>query len=138
MIKRIGHVAFKVTDMERSLKFYCDILGGKKAFSMDQDGKPWIEYVALAEGLYIELFHDGTPRTEDNSDEHLTGFLHTCIEVDDIFEITERVKKNGGTMFVEPLQGCDGNWQAWVIDPDGNRIEFMKLEPNSPQAQFHF
>ena len=31
MIKRIGHVAFKVTDMERSLKFYCDILGGKNA-----------------------------------------------------------------------------------------------------------
>ena len=32
MIKGIGHVAFKVTDMEKSLHFYCDILGGKKAF----------------------------------------------------------------------------------------------------------
>jgi len=139
MYRKIGHVAFKVTDMERSLHFYCDILGGKRAFSMnDQEGNPWIEYVALKNGLFIELFYNGTPRKENNDDEHLTGFLHTCIEVDDIQEITAFVKKNGGTMFTEPLQGCDGNWQAWVIDPDGNRIEFMQLDADSPQATFQF
>ena len=138
MIKGIGHVAFKVTDMEKSLHFYCDILGGKKAFSMDRDGKPWIQYVALADGVFIELFYDGTPRTEKNDDEHLTGFLHTCIEVDDIYEIAEQIKKNGGAMFVEPMKGCDNNYQAWVIDPDGNRIEFMKLEPDSPQSLYRF
>lgn len=138
MMKRIGHVAFKVTDMERSLHFYCDILGGKKAFSMEKDGNPWIEYVALGDGLFFELFHDGTPRTENNDDEHLTGFLHTCIEVDDIHAVTAMIKGNGGTMFVEPLKGCDGNWQAWVIDPDGNRIELMQLEPDSPQSTYRF
>ena len=80
----------------------------------------------------------GTPRTENNDDEHLTGFLHTCIEVDDINAIAEQVKKNGGTMFVEPMKGCDNNYQAWVIDPDGNRIEFMQLEPDSPQSTYRF
>ena len=140
MIKGIGHVAFKVTDMERSMHFYCDILGGKRAFSLEhpQTGEPWIEYVGLADGLFIELFYNGTPRTENNDDEHLTGFLHICVEVDDIFEITDRIKKNGGTMFREPAQGSDNNWQAWVIDPDGNRIELMKLEPNSPQSTFRY
>ncbi|MGI5896472.1 MAG: VOC family protein [Oscillospiraceae bacterium] len=138
MVKRIGHVAFKVTDMERSLAFYCGVLGCKRAFSMDRDGEPWIEYVALADGVFIELFYGGTPRTEDNSDEHLTGYLHACFEVEDIFAVTEQIKKNGGTMFKEPMKGVDNNYQAWIIDPDGNRIEFMQLEPDSPHRRFRF
>ena len=41
-------------------------------------------------------------------------------------------------MFKEPMKGVDNNYQAWIIDPDGNRIEFMQLEPDSPHRQFHF
>ena len=140
MIKGIGHVAFKVTDMERSMHFYCNVLGGKKAFSLPhpETKAPWIEYVGLADGVFIELFYDGTPRTELNEDEHLTGYLHTSIEVDDIHEIVDRVTKNGGTIFMGPLQASDKNWQAWVRDPDGNRIEFMQMDPDSPQCQFKY
>jgi hypothetical protein len=33
----------------------------------------------------------------------------------------------------ETVIGLDGNWQAWVKDPDGNAIEFMQLSEDSPQ-----
>ncbi len=33
----------------------------------------------------------------------------------------------------EPVVGLDGNWQAWVKDPDGNAIELMRLSEDSPQ-----
>jgi lactoylglutathione lyase len=31
--------------------------------------------------------------------------------------------------------GADGNRQAWIADPDGNRIELMEMAPDSLQAQ---
>ena len=33
----------------------------------------------------------------------------------------------------ELVVGLDGNWQAWVKDPDGNAIELMRLSEDSPQ-----
>jgi lactoylglutathione lyase len=35
---------------------------------------------------------------------------------------------------VEPKTGADNNTQAWIHDPDGNKIELMQISPDSPQA----
>jgi hypothetical protein len=35
----------------------------------------------------------------------------------------------------ETVIGLDGNWQAWVKDPDGNEIELMQLSEDSPQRK---
>ena len=56
--------------------------------------------------------------------------------VDDIFAAVEQVRAAGYPIDIEPNQGADFNWQAWVTDPNGIRIELMKIEPQSPQAQF--
>ncbi len=46
MVKGIGHVAFNVKDMERSIAFYENTLGFRKAFSIKkpETGEPWIEW----------------------------------------------------------------------------------------------
>ena len=31
--------------------------------------------------------------------------------------------------------GADGNLQAWIEDPDGNRIELMQMDPNNMQSK---
>ncbi|CAG7628020.1 VOC family protein [Paenibacillus allorhizosphaerae] len=132
MIKRIGHLALTVQDMERSLQFYCGVLGCKKAFELHNDkGEPWIVYIKVCEGQFIELFYGGENKPE--AVPRPIGFNHLCLEVDDIHAIAAHLKKNGITLDVEPKRGKDGNDQCWVKDPDGNRIEFMKLNPGSPQ-----
>ena len=35
----------------------------------------------------------------------------------------------------EPKLGLDHNWQAWISDPDGNKIELMQLAEDSPQRR---
>ena len=47
MITGIGHLAFSITNLERSLNFYCDILGFRQAFQLDREGtpSPWIVYI---------------------------------------------------------------------------------------------
>ena len=41
----------------------------------------------------------------------------------------------GIKLTVEPKLGADNNYQCWIEDPDGNRIEFMQMGPNSMQAE---
>ncbi len=134
MIKGIGHIALKVEDMEKSLHFYCDILGFKHAFEIRNDAEePWIEYLKVAPGQFVELFHGGKNKAEAVND--AIGMDHVCFEVEDIQVIAAQLKKNGVTLDVEPTRGKDRNFQCWAKDPDGNRIEFMQLEPDSPQAK---
>lgn len=130
MIKGIGHSAFVVSDMEKSLNFYCNVLGFKEAFEIkDKDGKPWIRYIKIKDGQFIELFYGNPQEAKGQS------YSHLCLEVDDINQIADQVRSFGIKLDVEPKQGSDLNYQCWTKDPDGNRIEFMQMHTDSPQSK---
>lgn len=137
MLKCIAHGAVTVRDMDESLTFYTKALGFEKAFSIPnpETGAPWIEYLAIGGGQFLELFYGG--KTENPWNSALIGFNHFCMEVEDIYAIAQQIKDAGYVLTTEPKQGADGNWQAWVTDPNGVRIELMKIDPNSPQAKFY-
>lgn len=131
MIKGIAHVAFTVSRMEESLHFYCDVLGFTKAFELQDDkGNPWIVYIKVCEDQFVELFYGSTEENPRQS------YSHLCLEVEDIHQIASRLKECGVVLDSEPRQGKDTNWQCWAKDPDGNRIEFMQMNPASPQKQY--
>ena len=133
VITGIGHVALKVEDMEKSLQFYCDVLGFERAFEIrDDDNNPCIEYIKVVPGQFIELFYGGKNKPEKVPD--AIGHDHLCLVVDDINQTANHLKEKGITLVVEPTQGKDTNYQCWAKDPDGNRIEFMQMMPSSPQA----
>ena len=142
MYQGYGHTAIWVRDMEKSLHFYLDILGFKKAFSMPIDGVPntGTEYLTLANGFFLELFYGGTPHEKEIEPEgvHFTGFSHFCIVVDDMFAFVDAVRSRGGEVRNGPKRGRDGNWQVWMTDPDGIEIEFVQLEPGCKQKQIYF
>lgn len=132
----IAHVAITVKDMKKSLDFYTRVLGFKRAFDIPnpENGKPWIEYLYIADGQFIELFYDGTKDNPWNSE--LRGFNHLCVQVDDIHDVVDRIKKEGVVITDDgPRQGCDNNWQAWIMDPDGVRVELMQIDENSPHVK---
>lgn len=133
MIKGIAHVAYVVTDMKKALHFYCDQLGFEKVFEIrDDDGKPWINYIKVGKNQFIELFY-GNKKAQVQSE---IGFSHLCLEVVDIQAVANDLKKKGITLDVEPKQGKDFNWQCWIRDPDGNKIELMQISEQSPQFKF--
>lgn len=131
----IGHACFVVKDMEASLDFYCQKLGLKLIGIQDNDeGKPWLYYVRIADGVYLELIPDGqgeNPNTGWNS----RGFNHLCLETDNLMEDVESLRAKGVQIDQEPKSSADLNWQAWIHDPDGNKIELMMIDPGSPQAK---
>jgi len=131
----IAHLAITAKDMEKSLDFYTNALGLKKVFEIPEPetGKPWIIYLYVGGRQFIELFYNGS---KDNPwKPELRGFNHLCLEVDDIHTATDKIIKAGYTLDDPPKQGADHNWQAWVKDPDGIRVELMQIDPESPQAK---
>lgn len=133
MIEGFGHVAYVVEDLEESLHFYCDVLGFEKVFTLENDdGSPWLVYIQVGDGQFIELF----PSDEgDEKSRGKIGYDHLCLEVEDIEEIAQKMRNEGVELDSEPTKGEDGNYQCWVKDPDGNRIEFMQMMPDSLQNQ---
>ncbi|MRH41602.1 VOC family protein [Aquibacillus halophilus] len=131
MIKGIGHTAYTVKDMDKALNFYCDVLGFKKVFELDRDGEPWIVYLKICDYQFIELFYGGEKEIE--VDVKTIGYSHLCLEVEDIYQISEHIKSKGVKLDKEPKQGVDMNYQSWVSDPDGNKIELMQYHPECPQ-----
>ena len=136
MVTGLAHAAFNVKDMDKTIAFYENSLGFKRAFSITrpENGEPWIEYIYAGGSQFIELFY-GASKDNPYSDDKI-GFFHICVAVDDIHEIWDRIVKSGAPQDDAPKQGADHNWQCWTHDPDGIKIELMQLDPASPQMQF--
>jgi lactoylglutathione lyase len=132
MITGIGHVAFYVSDLEQSLHFYCDILGFQRAFDLDREGtpSPWIVYLQIAPDHFIELFPGGTGENKTLP----VGYNHFCLTVDDLAATLKELAARGLPISGAPVQASDKNWQYWIQDPDGNRIELMQITSDSPQS----
>ena len=131
MITGIGHAAYGVANLERSLDFYCRGLGLREAFRLYNDrGETWIVYLQVRGLDFIELFPD--PRVRGGAPaEH--AYRHLCLMVDDIQATLAELAGRGVTADGPARQGKDTNWQAWLTDPDGNRIELMQISAQSPQ-----
>ncbi|MCQ2482998.1 MAG: VOC family protein [Clostridia bacterium] len=135
MIKGIGHTAFNVKDMEKSIKFYEKTLGFIKAFDIYNDkDEPWIVYMYAGGTQFVELFY-GATNDVAYSDKN-AGFFHLCLEVDDINEAWKRIVDTGAPQDDAPKQGGDGNWQCWTHDPDGVKLELMQIGETSLQMDF--
>ena len=129
MITDLGHTAFAAYDVKKTLEFYA-LLGVREAFRLHHDdGSLMLVYLHIAGDRFVEVFPGGPPPLADR----VQSFMHVCLITDDIHAVCEHLCTEGVTLDREPVVGVDGNWQAWVKDPDGNAIELMQLSEDSPQ-----
>jgi catechol 2,3-dioxygenase-like lactoylglutathione lyase family enzyme len=129
MIKGLAHVCFRVTDLDRSIDFYRNKLGLTPAFDFRRDnGERFGLYFHVGERTFIELFV-GEPQPRDTQQ----SYQHFCLEVDDLKKTIAQLQAQGVEVTGEKL-GNDHSWQAWIEDPDGNRIELHQYTPESWQA----
>ncbi len=127
---RFLHTMVRVTDLDKSLKFFTEILGLKE--TRRKEYAKWectLVYLA-AEGqdVEVELTYNW------NSDEKYgigRAFGHLAFEVDDIYEVCQRAMDAGIEINVPPRDG----WMAFFRSPDDISIELLqKGEPKAPQA----
>jgi len=129
MIKALAHVCFTVRDLDAAIAFYCDKLGLKKAFDFVNDkGERFGVYLHLGGRNFIELFTGQVAEPAKGQ-----SFRHICIEVDDVAATVADLRAKGVEL-TDPKLGSDQSWQAWLSDPDGNRIELHGYTPASWQT----
>ena len=131
-ITGLGHVAIKVTDLDRSLDYYVNKLGFAEMMRLNKDdGSVWLVYLRITADQYLEVFpgaeNDRAPGWNAN------GLNHVCLTVDNIDPVLAQLAAKGLTLLLPLKTAIDGNRQAWLEDPDGNRIELMEMAPDSLQ-----
>jgi len=127
---RFGHVAFKVTDTERSVRWYSDAFGAKKIYHAEAQGdRPELIFLEFSRGQCVELFTGDKNQLPSPPDP--IGYIHFCLIVDDLKQALEHLDK----MNVRPERKFIGRAAqriAFISDPDGNSIELMEIPPESP------
>jgi lactoylglutathione lyase len=131
-VSRITHVALRVADVDRSLAFYQGKLGFAEMLRLERDGHLWLVYLRITDTQYLELFPEGEGTAAGPM---ATGMNHICLEVPDIDAAIAELTALDLPLSRPKALGADNNWQAWIEDPDGNRIELMQMVPDSLQAQ---
>lgn len=129
----IGHVAIRARDLDSVVAFYTEKLGLAEMFRLNQDdGSLMLVYLRLTDDQYIEIFPKGVGETPARN---AVGFTHLCVAVSDLEVTVAALEAAGVTIDVALKTGKDGNRQAWISDPEGNRIELMEMAADSLQAQ---
>ena len=131
MITDLAHTAFAAHDIERTLAFYA-LLGINESFRLHrEDGSLMLVYLHVGGDRFIEVFPNGPAPDPQRKG----SFMHICLRTDELHATVEDLRRKGVTIDREPKQGLDTNWQAWISDPDGNAIELMQLNEESPQRR---
>lgn len=153
-VKGVSHIAYNVTDLDRAVEFYCDVLGFKKAFDIviPEDiedvlpghpmcafkGETAMVYLEAADGVFIELFRPlpGADLESGGPNYDRMGYVHLSLEVDSIDDFVNILKQKGVSIDSEKMLGPDYTYTMWIKDPDGNRIELMEYTMDSFQVVY--
>ena len=120
-IRELNHVALYVTDVERSSKFYRDVLQlepiPRPAFTFPG---AWFR---LGKNQELHLIGNrGSPFLKTNENNHF------ALRADDL-DAWERHLRSLGAHFVPKKQRPDGAWQVFLRDPDAHVIELFTPDP---------
>jgi lactoylglutathione lyase len=127
------HTMVRVTDVDASLKFYCDALGLEVLTRKDYpQGKYTLIFLAAPgdTSAQVELTHNWEPEQYGGG----RNFGHLAYAVDDIYAACERLQQHGVTINRPPRDGR----MAFVRSPDNISIELLQnggsLPPREPWA----
>ncbi len=127
------HTMVRVTDVDESLKFYCDLLGLEELRRYDNEqGRFTLIFLAAPgdEHAQVELTHNWDPEEYGEG----RNFGHLAYQVDDIYALCQKLMDAGVTINRPPRDGR----MAFVRSPDNISIELLQmgeaLAPAEPWA----
>ena len=134
---RYLHTMIRVTDVDRSLDFFCDKLGMKEVRRHESEqGRFTLIFLAASDdeatgrdskAPLVELTWNWDPEDYKGG----RNFGHLAYEVDDIYATCQRLMDKGVTINRPPRDG----FMAFVKSPDGISIELLQKGEAKPKAE---
>lgn len=162
-IKTISHLGFNCKNLQKTMDFYCNILGATEKFYLTygdiaddkvkeskEKGEPipkyvnqlrkfndrkWSVYLQWTENSFIELFDQLGAFRKRIPKGHDLNYTHFSLEVENIRDFRQMIIERGGSEYLdtEISRGMEYTWQMWMHDPEGNKFEIMEYSPESYQ-----
>jgi lactoylglutathione lyase len=128
MLMRMLHTMLRVGDLERSLRFYTEVLGmrllRRKDYPSGRFTLAFVGYGEESDHTVIELTHNWDTDHYALGD----GYGHIALGVDDIQATCAAIADKGGRVVREPGPMKHGSTViAFVEDPDGYKVELIQL-----------
>jgi catechol 2,3-dioxygenase len=120
-IKKLGHVVYSVSDIERTTKFWTDIMG----FKFSDRNEHGMVFLRNASDHHTIALMQAKEKNELPKRGQL-GFDHMAFEVgsvSELFKIRDFLKTKGVKIMYEGRRGPGGNPGVEFVDPDGYQIE---------------
>ncbi|MBM5815923.1 MAG: lactoylglutathione lyase [Cyanobacteria bacterium K_Offshore_surface_m2_239] len=136
---RLLHTMLRVGDLERSLRFYTEVLGMRLLRRKDYpEGRFTLAFVGYGDErdqTVLELTHNWDTAAYDLG----SGYGHIAIGVEDIVSTCAAIAEKGGRVVRPPGPMKHGSTViAFVEDPDGWRVELIQTAapapPDAPSA----
>jgi glyoxylase I family protein len=150
MIRGIHHTGISTPDLDRSLRFYQDLIGlevlsegswdegfdtGDRIIGLENTAAKWV--MLSAGNSNLELFEFVSPpgATQDPdrpASDH--GISHLCFEVADIQALYERFRAAGVRFHCPPQNLEEMGTVTYARDPDGNIVELIEYSGESGES----
>ena len=146
----VYHTGFTVSDIERSIAFYRDILG-LKLIKRQTGTAQYLATITGFEGVRLEQAHlqpaDGGsmlellqyvshPAAATDRATNRPGNGHLCFRVDDVRSACTELKRKGVTLISEATEitagAHAGGWGVYLRDPDGFTVELYQGPSANP------
>lgn len=121
IFKKLGAVILLVSDMDKSMKFYRDVL----ELPVKNTSAEWVEF--FSSGTVLAL-HPSKNKTRTKNSGVLVGFMVSNLE-----SVAQKLKDKNVEFFKKPKEESFGK-HAIIVDPDGHLISIAEISSKSSEG----
>jgi len=123
------HCGIRAADLERSLRFYTDVLGLELLEVVTVLDQPF--YFVGNDTVRIEI-EQANPAQIAAATGPAAGLYHLAFEVDDLEGAAARLRDAGAQFLLPPSQFREDRKIAFILDPDGVAVQLIQYLNRTP------